>query len=181
MNKTITVDIFSGNGIDTLQRAVEAEAKRLRDGMKVLVRLAADEGKNEAQANFANAQYDGTQGQDTVEVIPGGSDTEATVRASGPTAHFIEFGTGVFYPDNYPEPVGRGKRGTYGKGYGKNPRGWHYKGSKGSQGFLEDADTSTKWNGWVYTVGNPANAPMYESKKKLLDETRRLVNEAFGE
>lgn len=174
--RTITIDIFSGRGIEELQKAVESEEKRLRDGTARLVRQSAERGRDLSKGHYAEAQYDGTHGLDNVEALPGGSDNEMIVRLSGPTAQFIEFGTGVYYPDNYPEPVGQGKRGTFGSRQGRNVRGWHYHGDKGSSGEVEQGG---KWKGWVHTYGNPANAPLYYGRKDLLDETQELVNKAF--
>ena len=170
------VNALTGDGLDELIAAVESEQKRLKDGVPELVRKAAERGKELAEANFATAEYDGATGEISVIAAPDG-DSAAIVRASGEKAAFVEFGTGVKFPDNYPDPQGRGLRGKYGQGHGANPEGWHYKGEPGSHGKEE---TGGKWKGYIHTYGNPANAPVYESKKKLLDETQSLVDEVFN-
>jgi len=61
------------------------------------------------------------------------SGTQATVIASGTTVGFIEFGTGVRYPEwdstgmDYTPP----KHGTYGKGKGASPHGWWFTATSG--------------------------------------------------
>lgn len=97
--------------------------------------------------------------------------------AVGKAVLFIEFGTGVTYPDNHPEARDRNmKRGEYGQGHGKK-RSWGYYGEPGTNGVLKE-----KKNGGfvVITHGNPANMPMYETVKELQDRLTEIAKEVFS-
>ena len=90
---------------------------------------------------------------------------------------FIEFGTGVTYPDDHPEAEELGmKRGEYGQGHGKQ-HSWGYYGDPGTNGVLKE-----KKNGGfvVITHGNPANMPMYETVKELQDRLTEIAKEVFS-
>ena len=89
---------------------------------------------------------------------------------------FIEFGTGVTYPDNHPEAAEHGmRRGEYGAGHGKQSS-WGYYGDPGTNG-----EVRTKANGKsvVITHGNPANMSMYDTVKQLQQILPRLAKEVF--
>ena len=179
MKKRYHIRLFStqaGYDIDRLQRAIQAEQDRLRSGMKTLVRKAAERGEQYAREGFATAVYDGLQGQDAVSVEASG-EYSMTVRAEGPTAHFIEFGTGVKFPDNHPEAAKLGMtRGGYGHGLGRLKGGWRYTGDPGSNG---EVITSGPHAGEVHTYGNPANMPMYESAKQVREDSADLIEAIF--
>ena len=91
---------------------------RFRSGVpctRLLERLT-QEGYEVASAGFASAEYDGTNDV-TVSVEDRGK-IKAVVAVGG-TVLFIEFGTGVTYPDNHPEARDLGmERGEYGHGRG---------------------------------------------------------------
>ena len=97
--------------------------------------------------------------------------------AVGKAVLFIEFGTGVTYPDDHPEAEELGmKRGEYGQGHGKQ-HSWGYYGDPGTNGVLKE-----KKNGGfvVITHGNPANMPMYETVKELQDQLTGIAKEVFS-
>lgn len=97
--------------------------------------------------------------------------------AVGKAVLFIEFGTGVTYPDDHPEAGELGmKRGEYGQGHGKQ-QSWGYYGEPGTNGVLKE-----KKNGGfvVITHGNPANMPMYETVKELQDRLTEIAKEVFS-
>lgn len=97
--------------------------------------------------------------------------------AVGKAVLFIEFGTGVTYPDNHPEARDCNmKRGEYGQGHGKQ-QSWGYYGEPGTNGVLKE-----KKNGGfvVITNGNPANMPMYETVKELQDRLTEIAKEVFS-
>lgn len=97
------------------------ETKRIE-----FVKRLAEIGVSVASTGFALADYDGVN---DVQVTMTQSGESAVVTAFGETVGFIEFGTGVKFPEwdasgmEYTPP----KHGTYGKGKGKNPHGWYFK------------------------------------------------------
>ena len=90
---------------------------------------------------------------------------------------FIEFGTGVIYPDDHPEAAEHGMtRGSYGKGRGKQ-KAWGYYGDSGTNGEVK---INKKGREVVITHGNPANMPMYETAKELEERLGELAKEVFS-
>lgn len=128
-----------------------------------------------ASAKFESAVYDGTN--DTKVKTEERDGRTAAVVAVGASVLFIEFGTGVMYPDNHPEAARNGMvRGAYGKGCGKQ-RTWGYYGDSGTNG-VEKTNPKTG-NTVVLTHGNPANMSMYDTVKELSDRLPALVKEVF--
>lgn len=171
--KTIKVPL-SAAGIDNTIREVEQYAKWLKARTGVLLDRLAQEGVSVAAANFARAAYDGTKDV-SVSVEQRGASGRAVV-AIGASVLFIEFGTGVVYPDNHPEAAEHGmRRGEYGAGHGKQ-QSWGYYGDPGTNGKVR-----TKKDGRtvVITQGNPANMSMYETVKHLRDILPGLAKEVF--
>ena len=157
MKKVIEVDL-SANGIKTLQRELADYQKWLKRKSDELAKRLAEMGAAKAEVNFASAYYDGNEDHIiTVEAVDGGY----SVKASGRTVLFVEFGTGlVGY--GHPEPHGMGP-GTYpGKGHWDDPNGWYYAHGQHSH-------------------GNPPNMPMYNTVKELEQELARVVKEVFAE
>ena len=128
-----------------------------------------------ASVKFSQAVYDGTNDV-SVTVELRGNNVRAVVATGGATL-FIEFGTGVTYPDNHPEARDRNmKRGEYGQGHGKQ-QSWGYYGEPGTNGVLKE-----KKNGGIVVIthGNPANMPMYETKKELQFQLTQIAKEVFS-
>lgn len=166
---------LSGREIDRLLREVEDWKNWLLDRTTVFLGRLAQEGMEIASAKFEQAVYDGTNDV-SVTVEPRGNNVRAVVATGGATL-FIEFGTGVTYPDNHPEAGELGmKRGEYGHGHGKQ-QSWGYYGEPGTNGLLKE-----KKNGGfvVITHGNPANMPMYETVKELQDRLTEIAKEVFS-
>ena len=166
---------LSGRDIDRLLREVEDWKNWLLDHTTVFLGRLAQEGMGIASAKFEQAVYDGTNDV-SVTVEPRGNNVRAVV-ATGKATLFIEFGTGVTYPDNHPEAGELGmKRGEYGQGHGKQ-QSWGYYGEPGTNGLLKE-----KKNGGfvVITHGNPANMPMYETVKELQDRLTDIAKEVFS-
>lgn len=166
---------LSGREIDRLLREVEDWKNWLLDRTTVFLGRVAQEGMEIASAKFEQAVYDGTNDV-SVTVEPRGNNVRAVV-ATGKATLFIEFGTGVTYPDNHPEAGELGmKRGEYGQGHGKQ-QSWGYYGEPGTNGLLKE-----KKNGGfvVITHGNPANMPMYETVKELQDRLTEIAKEVFS-
>ena len=166
---------LSGRDIDRLLREVEDWKNWLLDRTTVFLGRLAQEGMEIASAKFERAVYDGTNDV-SVTVEPRGNNIRAVV-ATGRATLFVEFGTGVTYPDDHPEAGELGmKRGEYGQGHGKQ-QSWGYYGEPGTNGLLKE-----KKNGGfvVITHGNPANMPMYETIKELQDRLTDIAKEVFS-
>ena len=172
--KTVKVPL-SQRGIDTLLREIESYTVWLKERSQVLLDRLAQAGFEVASARFAKAAYDGTN--DASVSLETRSEGVRAVVAVGASVLFIEFGTGVTYPDNHPQAAELGmKRGEYGHGHGKQSS-WGYYGDPGTNGVVK-----TKKNGStvVITHGNPANMPMYETVKELEAMLPELVKEVFS-
>ena len=172
--KTVKVSL-SQRGIDTLLREIESYTVWLKERSQVLLDRLAQAGYEVASARFAKAAYDGTN--DASVSMETRSEGVRAVVAVGASVLFIEFGTGVTYPDNHPQAAELGmKRGEYGQGHGKQPS-WGYYGDPGTNGVVKTKkDGSTV----VITHGNPANMPMYETVKELEAMLPELVKEVFS-
>lgn len=172
--KTVKVPL-SQRGIDTLLREIESYTVWLKERSQVLLDRLAQAGFEVASARFAKAAYDGTN--DASVSMETRSEGVRAVVAVGASVLFVEFGTGVTYPDNHPQAAELGmKRGEYGKGHGKQSS-WGYYGDPGTNGVVKmKKDGSTV----VITHGNPANMPMYETVKELEAMLPELVKEVFS-
>lgn len=172
--KTVKVPL-SHRGIDTLLREIESYTVWLKERSQVLLDRLAQAGFEVASARFAKAAYDGTN--DASVSMETRSEGVRAVVAVGASVLFIEFGTGVTYPDNHPQAAELGmKRGEYGQGHGKQSS-WGYYGDPGTNGVVKmKKDGSTV----VITHGNPANMPMYETVKELEAMLPDLVKEVFS-
>lgn len=172
--KTVKVPL-SQRGIDTLLREIESYTVWLKERSQILLDRLAQAGVEVASARFAKAAYDGTNDA-SVSLETRGDGVRAVV-AVGASVLFIEFGTGVTYPDNHPQAAELGmKRGEYGQGHGKQSS-WGYYGDPGTNGVVKTKkDGSTV----VITHGNPANMPMYETVKELEAMLPDLVKEVFS-
>ncbi len=172
--KTVKVPL-SQRGIDTLLREIESYTVWLKERSQVLLDRLAQAGFEVASARFAKAAYDGTN--DASVYLETRSEGVRAVVAVGASVLFIEFGTGVTYPDNHPQAEELGmKRGEYGQGHGKQSS-WGYYGDPGTNGVVKmKKDGSTV----VITHGNPANMPMYETVKELEAMLPDLVKEVFS-
>ena len=172
--KTVKVPL-SQRGIDTLLREIESYTVWLKERSQVLLDRLAQAGFEVASARFAKAAYDGTN--DASVSMETRSEGVRAVVSVGASVLFIEFGTGVTYPDNHPQAAELGmKRGEYGQGHGKQSS-WGYYGDPGTNGVVKmKKDGSTV----VITHGNPANMPMYETVKELEAMLPDLVKEVFS-
>lgn len=161
-------------GVDRLLKELENYKRWLQDRSSVFLDRLADEGLNIASVKFGRAVYDGTNDV-TVSVEARDSNSRAVV-AIGSSVLFIEFGTGVTYPDNHPEAAELGmNRGEYGSGHGKQ-KSWGYYGNPGTNGKpVQKTNGSTV----IITHGNPANMAMYETIKELEQNMTRIAKEVF--
>ena len=141
-----------------------------------LVRELGREGVEIARMGFETAVYDGTNDVQ-VEMQEKGDYTVAVV-ATGEAVLFIEFGTGVTYPDTHPEAGQLGMaRGGYGLGQGSNIWGWTYDGDPGTNGMVIYTGFA---KGRVHTFGNPANMSMYNAKSELEEKLESIARRVFS-
>ena len=162
----------------SINRAIE-EVKRykqwLLDKTEEFLKALGDEGLQISSAKFADAVYDGTNDV-TCQVKRRGKNKLAIVAVGGATL-FIEFGTGVKYPDNHPEAAENGMvRGQYGYKLGRLEQGWRYAGDPGSNG---EVITEGKHAGEVHTYGNPANMCMYLTVKELEHKFKEIARRVY--
>lgn len=168
----IEVDVFSPSSIDAAIKKLEDYGKNMKQKCNALAKRLTEMGAINASLEFARAIYDGAPDFD-IEVKQIG-EGKYSVIASGETALFMEFGTGVYHPDTHPKAAEMGMiRGEYGKGHGKQLT-WGYYGDPGTNGW-----TDSKRPGVTLTHGNPANMPMYNTAQELKREIRRVAEEVF--
>lgn len=166
---------IDGSGIDELIRATDDYRKSLESKMQEFVERLAKYGVTVANAGFESAIYDGTN-DFGVSFEERGETTRAVV-ATGAAVLFVEFGTGIRYPDNHPDkPAEVSARGTYGHGLGKLEGGWRYPAENGA-GSNGEADASHP--GYLHTYGNPANMPMYNARKAVEEDFEKIAREVF--
>jgi hypothetical protein len=166
--KTIRIAL-NQQSIDRAIHELEIYRSALERKLSTLIQRLADIGLTVASAGYQGAIYDGTNDV-SVSIEDGGALKKAVV-AVGSAVLFIEFGTGVFYADNYPgeKPAGISERGGYGNGRGKQNT-WGYYGDPGTNGV-----EITKPNGKtvVLTHGNPSNPVMYNSTLAMNKQLQR--------
>lgn len=180
-NRKFKLNLLTGEGFDEAIVGIDEYKRWLENKSAELVERLAEEGLQTATLGFASAVYDGLPGQDAVMMEVRGSTARAVI-ATGPTCLFIEFGTGITYPDDHPEAAQNGMiRGTYGKGHG-NQRTWGYYGDDlGSNGkYATRKDGTPIEPHVVLTHGNPANKPMYNAVKELEQRFKQIVSEVFS-
>lgn len=170
--KKITVGLSVKN-IDRLITETNEYKAWLLEKTKIFISRLADIGLKTARAEFQSAVYDGDNDV-TVSVQMRGS--SAFVVAIGKSVLFIEFGTGVTYPDNHPEASSHGMtRGGYGLGKG-NQSSWGYYGNPGTNGEVKVNKAGREV---VITKGNPANMPMYDAVKSIKQNVTNIAREVF--
>ena len=171
--KRCKIDCFDPSSIDDAIKVVEKLRDSMNgDGLNKLINELGKMGVDYAKVRYQSAWYDGLN---DVNVGLSSSDTssntyaEVTVRAVGEAVLFIEFGTGIMYPDDAAvrasiesgdEIVGRGE---YGKG----------RGSRMTWVYVDPI------HGKVFTHGNPSNACLYEARKHVEERLISTAKEVF--
>ena len=98
--KTIQVPL-SVSGVKKLLEEVSAYEVWLKERAGIFIDRLAEEGLSIASAKFSQAVYDGTN--DVSVSVEQREGSAKAIVAVGASVLFIEFGTGVTYPDNHPE------------------------------------------------------------------------------
>ena len=180
MSKKVIQMSLTPASIQQAIQEVENHQKWIVEKTKELVDRLASRGYQIMSVNFEHAVYDGTN--DVRCDIREAGENKVALLALGDTALFIEFGTGVKYPDDHPERFtgyaeGMAHRGEYGKGKGKNPNGWRYVGEAGTNGVRSKA---AKVKSVIHTYGNPANMCMYNTKIQLEEDFEHIARSVFN-
>ena len=130
----------------------------------IFVRRLAEIGVSVASTGFATADYDGIN---DVVVTLEQQGNRAAVIASGETVGFIEFGTGIRYPewDNTGMEYTPPKHGTYGKGYGARPKGWYF--TVGEGGAAQ------------HTYGNQPAEAMRTARDVMIEKVIQIAREVW--
>jgi hypothetical protein len=160
----IVVNPFDTKSVETALEQVKQYKRDFAEKEKEFVRRLAEIGVRVAQSGFSTADYDGVNDVvvDIVETANGFS-----VVALGKTVGFIEFGTGVKFPEwnnadmDYTPP----KHGTYGKGQGKNPQGWWFKQNEGGRA--------------KHTYGNPPAEALRTARDEIVENVVRIAREVW--
>lgn len=161
--------------IDGAIKELQAYKKWLTERTSAFLKALADEGMEIASVKFSTAQYDGTN--DVSVSVEEREESRVAVVAVGGAVLFIEFGTGVKYPDNHPEAGEHGMiRGEYGYKLGRLQKGWRYTGDPGTNG---EVITEGKHAGEVHTYGNPANMSMYLTIRELEDKFEEIARRIY--
>ena len=175
MKKKIIKIRLNEQSIDQAIKELNAYKEWLVEKTKEFLKALADEGVEIASAKFANAVYDGTN--DVTCFMEEKGENKVAVVAVGGATLFIEFGTGVKYPDNHPEAGEHGMvRGEYGYKLGRLEKGWRYSGDPGTNG---EVITEGKHAGEVHTYGNPANMSMYQTVRELEEKFEEIARRVY--
>ena len=175
----IHINAFDTQSLDRAIKQLQDYQKGLEEKAQTVAQRLADIGMRYAQVIFENAPYDGIKDNAiTVDKTEKGY----SVKASGQTVLFIEFGAGVTYPDDHPQAAEFGMvHGTYGKGNGAKPTWGFYGEEPGTNGrFATNADGSLREPHVVLTHGNPAVMPMYNAEQEIKSNIERIVKEVFS-
>ena len=160
----IVIDPFDKKSIDAAVKMVQQYEKDFEAKEQEFVRRLAEIGVRVAQTGFATADYDGVN--DVVVSLEKTTEGYSVV-AAGETVGFIEFGTGVKYPEwdnpgvEYTPPA----HGTYGKGKGKNPWGWWFNPHEGGMG--------------MHTYGNPPAEAMLTARNEMIERVTQIAREVW--
>lgn len=160
----ITINPFDTKSITNALKQLEQYKKDFLAKEELFVKRLAEIGVSVASTGFALADYDGVN---DVQVTMTHSGTSAAVIAYGETVGFIEFGTGVKFPewDNSDMEYTPPKHGTYGKGRGANPNGWYFKQNEGAKA--------------VHTYGNPPAEAMRTARDVMVEKVTQIAREVW--
>ena len=160
----IAVDPFDPKSIDKALRQLEQYKKDFLAKEEEFVRRLAEIGVSVASEGFSAADYDGVN---DVTVRLEFSGDRAAVIAEGESVGFIEFGTGISYPEwdssgmDYTPP----EHGTYGQGKGARPKGWFYYPNEGAAAR--------------HTYGNLPAEAMRTARDTILEGIMQIAREVW--
>ena len=160
----IVVNPYDIKSINKALKQIEVYRLEFELKEQEFVRRLAEIGVSVATTGFALADYDGTK---DVVVSMNQTGTQATVVASGQTVGFIEFGTGVRYPewDNSGMDYTPPEHGSYGKGKGASPHGWWF--TAGGGGASQ------------HTYGNMPAEAMLTARDRMIEKVIQVAREVW--
>jgi hypothetical protein len=167
----ITIDPFDKQSITKAIKQLEQYKKDFLAKEELFVKRLAEIGLSVASTGFALADYDGIN---DVQVTMTQDGAKAVILAQGETVGFIEFGTGVRYPewDNSGMEYTPPKHGTYGKGQGARPHGWYF--SPHVAGHESNVKVAAQ-----HTYGNPPAEAMREARDTMIEKVRQVAREVW--
>ena len=175
MRKKVIKVPLTEQGINKAIQELEDYKKWLKEKTQEFLKALSDEGVQVAKAKFESAIYDGTN--DVSVSVESREENKIAVVAIGSSVIFIEFGTGVKYPDIHPESGEKGfTRGGYGYHLGRLEKGWRYQGNPGTNG---EVIATGKHAGEVHTYGNPANMSMYYTVRELEEKFKEIARRVY--
>lgn len=160
----IVINPFDPKSISAALEQIQKYQKDFKVKEREFVRRLAEIGVRVAQAGFSAADYDGIN---DVSVSMVQTKNGYSVVASGETVGFIEFGTGVKYPewDNTDMDYTPPKHGTYGKGQGASPHGWWFKQNEGGRAN--------------HTYGNHPAEAMRTARDEMVERVTQIAREVW--
>lgn len=160
----IVVDPFDKKSITAAEKQLRQYVKDFKEKEETFRRRLAELGVSVAQAGYSLADYDGIN--DVVVSMEKIASGYAVV-AAGESVGFIEFGTGVKYPEwdgsdvEYTPPP----HGSYGKGQGKNPWGWWFKANEGGVAR--------------HTYGNMPSESLLTARDQMIEQVTAIAREVW--
>ena len=160
----IIIDPFDKASISKAIQLLKQYEKEFLVKEREFVRRLTEIGVSVAELGFSMADYDGTKDVLIAETQNG---TRAAVIAYGTTVGFIEFGTGVKFKeyDSSSTEFTPPAHGTYGKGQGKNPKGWFFKEYEGGVARR--------------TYGNPPAEAMLTARDVMVERVVQIAREVW--
>lgn len=160
----ISINPYDAKSIDKALKLLEQYKRDFKVKEELFVQRLAEIGVSVASTGFSTADYDGIN---DVQVTMTHNSNSAVVTAFGETVGFIEFGTGIKFPewDNSGSDYTPPRHGTYGKGQGKNPHGWYFKTSDGAKAR--------------HTYGNPPAEAMLTARDVMIERITMIAREVW--
>lgn len=160
----IRIDPFDKTSITQAVQMLKQYEKDFVVKEREFVRRLTEIGVSVAELGFSMADYDGTN---DVLIAQTQNGARAAVIAYGTTVGFIEFGTGVKFKeyDSSSTEFTPPAHGTYGKGHGKNPKGWFFK----------------EYDGGIArrTYGNPPAEAMLTARDVMVERVAQIAREVW--
>lgn len=160
----IRIDPFDKASINEAVRRLQQYEKEFVVKEREFIRRLTEIGVSVAELGFSMADYDGTN---DVLIAQTQNGSRAAIIAYGKTVGFIEFGTGVKFKeyDSSSTEFTPPAHGTYGKGRGKNPKGWFFK----------------EYDGGVArrTYGNPPAEAMLTARDVMAQRVAQIAREVW--
>ena len=160
----IVINPLDRKSVAAAEKLIRQYRKDFETKEQEFIRRLAEIGVSVAQAGFSRAGYDGVN-----DVVVSMEKTAKgySLIASGEAVGFIEFGTGIRYPEwdggdvEYTPPP----HGTYGKGQGKNTYGWWFKQAEGGAAR--------------HTYGNMPSESLLTARNQMVEQVTAIAREVW--